>query len=104
MSKRQFLIILGVWVMVFLFLGFPPEWDKIFGLVVGVLIIIIAFKFKPPAKPVASERVTYTEHKSPKPSGQKVSTSESMNTADTAPALTSSGTTSTISSSDSMSS
>lgn len=73
MSKRQFLIILGAWVMVFLFLGFPPEWDKIFGLVVGVLIIIIAFKFKPPAKPVASERVTYTEHKSPKPVEQKVS-------------------------------
>lgn len=64
MSKRQFLIILGVWVIVYLFLGFPPEYDKTFSLIVGILIIIIAVKSKPSVPQVPTDRMPYVEHKS----------------------------------------
>ncbi len=67
MSKRQFLIVLGIWVMVFLFLGFSSEWDKIFGLVVGLLIVITALRLKPATKPVPADRIPFVEHRSTKP-------------------------------------
>lgn len=44
MSKKQFLILLGIWVMAFLFLGFPAAWDKAFALLTGFLIVIMAFR------------------------------------------------------------
>jgi divalent metal cation (Fe/Co/Zn/Cd) transporter len=44
MSRQQWLSIVGVWVMVFLFLGFPAAWDKIIALVTGLLVIFISFK------------------------------------------------------------
>ncbi len=43
MSKRQWLCILGVWVMVFLFLGFKSTWHKPISLVTGIIIIAIAY-------------------------------------------------------------
>jgi hypothetical protein len=60
-------MVLGVWTLIFLFLGFPPVWDKIFALIVGVLIIVIAFKSKPPVEPISSDRIPYMEHKSAPP-------------------------------------
>jgi hypothetical protein len=44
MSKRQILAILGVWVIIFLFLGFPIGWDRWIAVVTGVLIIMAAYK------------------------------------------------------------
>jgi hypothetical protein len=44
MSRQQWLSIIGVWVMVFLFLGFPAAWDKIIAIITGLLIIFISFK------------------------------------------------------------
>lgn len=43
MSKRQWLCVLGVWVMVFLFLGVPSLWHKILALVTGLVIVAIAY-------------------------------------------------------------
>lgn len=43
MSKRQWLTLLGVWIMVFLFLGFPPLWRYIMAVVSGLIIILIAY-------------------------------------------------------------
>jgi hypothetical protein len=43
MSKRQWLCIFGVWVMFFLFLGFPAAWHKIIAIVSGIIIIAIAY-------------------------------------------------------------
>ena len=63
MSKRQVLIVLGVLVMIFLFLGFPPEWDKILALVFGLLIIVVSFRIRSTPKPVAPDRVPYVEHR-----------------------------------------
>lgn len=37
-------MILGVWVAVFLFLGFPTGWDKILAVLTGVIITGISYK------------------------------------------------------------
>ncbi|MCX6715939.1 MAG: hypothetical protein NT077_02900 [Candidatus Taylorbacteria bacterium] len=47
MSKRQILMILGVLTMITLRLGFPKDWDFVILLVIGLLIIIIAYSLKP---------------------------------------------------------
>ncbi|MDB5259515.1 MAG: hypothetical protein JWO73_723 [Candidatus Taylorbacteria bacterium] len=39
MSKRQVLMILGIWVMVFMFLGVTPFWLKIFAVITGAIIV-----------------------------------------------------------------
>jgi hypothetical protein len=63
MTKRQFLIVLGVWIMAFLFLGFPSYMDKIFSLITGLLIIVIALKFDALNKIVSAKPVSFVEHK-----------------------------------------
>ncbi len=45
MSKRQWLCVLGIWIMFFLFLGLPSMWHKIIALASGLLIIVIAYRF-----------------------------------------------------------
>lgn len=63
MSKRQLLILLGIWIMAFLFLGFPSAWDKLFALVAGALIVTIAFALKPKEKSALKGTVPFVEHK-----------------------------------------
>lgn len=46
MSKRQLLCVLGAWMIVFLFLGFPAVWDKIFAVLSGLAVISIAYGMK----------------------------------------------------------
>ncbi|MDQ2933048.1 MAG: hypothetical protein M3Q80_01570 [bacterium] len=65
MSKRQVLLLLGIWVMIFLFLSFRPEWDKIFSLITGFMIIFIAFKLPPEIK--SRDHVTHIESKKEAP-------------------------------------
>ncbi len=43
MSKRQWLCLLGAWVIVFLFAGFPADWYKIIAVITGILIIGISY-------------------------------------------------------------
>ncbi len=50
MSKRQLLVLIGVWIMVFLFLGFPIMWHKILAVVSGLVIIVMAYRL-PASKP-----------------------------------------------------
>jgi hypothetical protein len=47
MSKRQVLMILGIWVMLFLFLGFPSAWDAFFAVITGAVIIAITVTLRP---------------------------------------------------------
>ena len=63
MSKRQLLILLGIWNMMFLFLSFPAAWDKIFSLASGAIIITIAVALKPKEKPPVKGSVPFVEHK-----------------------------------------
>jgi len=74
MSQRQWIVIIGVWVMVFLFLGFPSSWEKVFAILTGLLIIFLAYRIRfkeavpskesvftdsmPPARPAASPTAT----------------------------------------------
>jgi hypothetical protein len=44
MSKYQWISILGLWIMVFLFLGFPAAWDKGVAVVSGLIIVAIAYR------------------------------------------------------------
>ena len=50
MSKRQLLCVLGVWIAVFLFLGFPSNWENGIALVSGLLILSIAYSLPAPVK------------------------------------------------------
>jgi flagellar biosynthesis component FlhA len=63
MSKRQFLIILGIWNIVFLFLGFPAGLDRFFALIMGALLIIIAYRIKPEMKLNQPEPKNFVENK-----------------------------------------
>lgn len=56
--------------MAFLFLGFPSAWDKVFALLTGLLIIVIAFRSgsmnaesKSNSKNGSVAGVPYVEHK-----------------------------------------
>lgn len=56
MSQRQWLVIVGVWVMVFLFLGFPSFFIKALAIITGLGIIVFAYRIKfKEAAPLASE-------------------------------------------------
>ena len=44
MSKYQWISILGVWVMVFLFLGFRSWLEKAIAVITGLIIIAIAYR------------------------------------------------------------
>ncbi|MBP6858758.1 MAG: hypothetical protein KBC33_02920 [Candidatus Pacebacteria bacterium] len=64
MSKRQLLILLGIWVMVFTFLGFPPAWKQVFAVASGAIIVTIAIASKPKEKPQGSKSsVPFVEHR-----------------------------------------
>jgi len=46
MSQRQRIVIIGVWVMIFLFLGFPSSWEKALAILTGLLVIVMAYRIK----------------------------------------------------------
>ncbi len=65
MSKRQLLILLGIWVMVFTFLGFPPAWKQVFAVATGAIIVTIAVATKSREKAqISKNSVPFMEHKS----------------------------------------
>ncbi len=69
MSKRQWLILFGLWIILFPFLGFPSEWNKIFAVATGILICFAAYRSNPEVS-IASgkeDRVPYVEHISETP-------------------------------------
>jgi hypothetical protein len=53
MSQRQWIVVIGVWIMVFLFLGFPSSWQKILALLTGLILVVFAYRirFKEAVKP-----------------------------------------------------
>ena len=63
MSKRQILIMLGLWIMAFLFLGFPSGWDKAFALLSGLALIAVAYSLRPEGKQAPAEKIPYAEHR-----------------------------------------
>ena len=47
MSKRQFLALIGVWTMIFIFLGLPVLWRQILAVLTGLGIIIFSYTLPP---------------------------------------------------------
>jgi hypothetical protein len=66
MSKRQWLTVLGVWVALFLFLGFPSAWHKIIAIISGIAIIAISYNLPHEKKEVKEEQSApvFTENNS----------------------------------------
>ena len=71
MSKRQLLILLGIWTAIFPFLGFPSSWDNVLAVLTGLLIIAMTYGMRTAGnKNVSGEaniarkaEVTFVEHK-----------------------------------------
>ena len=65
MSKRQWLIILGVLIIALPFLGFPSNWDTIISVIVGLLIIVISYRINlsKVVKEEKSSTIPYVEQK-----------------------------------------
>ena len=71
MSKRQVIIILGIWIFLLPFLGIPLIWIKFLTVCSGILVAIIASSMKPKnsSEDVSGSHFTnssmpYVEHKS----------------------------------------
>jgi hypothetical protein len=62
MSKRQWLSLLGVWVMIFLFLGVPSLWHKIISVFTGLIIIFISYNLPPDRKFERKNTNVYVEN------------------------------------------
>jgi hypothetical protein len=65
MSKRQLLCVLGVWVMIFLFLGLPSSWHEIIAVVTGLIIVAVSYTLPAPIKPENQFKDTFVENKQP---------------------------------------
>jgi len=63
MSKRQTLILVGVWVIIFLFLGFPQSWQKVLAVITGLYIIITAYRLRSESSRTPNQEVPFVEHK-----------------------------------------
>ncbi len=46
MSQRQLIVLIGVWVIVYPFLGVPSSWFKIIGLLTGLVVIAFAYRIR----------------------------------------------------------
>jgi hypothetical protein len=60
MSQRQWIVIIGVWIIIFLFLGFPSSWEKALAALTGLLVIFLAYRIKfkeasPPKEPAFAD-------------------------------------------------
>jgi cytoskeletal protein RodZ len=75
MSQRQWIVIIGVWVMIFLFLGFPSSWEKVFAILTGLLVIFMAYRIKFKETQPTGES-SFTDNLSVKPA-QKVQSDHS---------------------------
>ena len=68
MSKRQWIILLGVVIIVLPFLGFPSGWDTIISVCAGLIIIAVAYTLAPRQYPKsADQHLPYAEHKNQAP-------------------------------------
>jgi hypothetical protein len=65
MSKRQFIMIFGAIVAALPFLGFPSLWDTALYVIVGLFIIVMAYRLdhaKPNMAAKQSSDLPYAEH------------------------------------------
>jgi hypothetical protein len=63
MSKRQIIILLGVLIIILPFLGLPDSWKTILFILIGLLLILLAYTVKVKAPEIPKENVPFVEHK-----------------------------------------
>ena len=49
--------------IVFLFIGFPPAYDKVFAIITGVVVLVIGLKERNHHRLVQSNSTPYVEHR-----------------------------------------
>ena len=59
MSQRQWIVILGVWIMVLPFLGFPYSWKQALYVLTGLGVIVFAYRIK--FKEIAPKAETFVD-------------------------------------------
>ncbi len=64
-------MILGVLVSIIQFLGFTDAWSKYLTLILGIVIVGVAYKMAKNANVVDTKALPYIEHKSPSISENK---------------------------------
>ena len=62
-------MILGIWVIILPFLGFPSSWDQVLAIVSGLLICGIAYSLGPKPKSGLPPSIPFVEHRSAAPTG-----------------------------------
>jgi hypothetical protein len=67
MSKRQVLMLIGVWVILLAAPGFPSGWKSFLLLVTGLGIVVFGYRMNgsAPASPAAPRDLPFVEHKNP---------------------------------------
>jgi TRAP-type C4-dicarboxylate transport system permease small subunit len=63
MSKRQIIVLLGVWIAVFPFLGFPSAWRDIILPVSGLLVAFVALRMKSETSQSDAGKVPFVDYK-----------------------------------------
>jgi hypothetical protein len=46
MGRDMFIMLLGIWIAILPFLGFPGSWDRIFFLISGIILISIGISLR----------------------------------------------------------
>jgi sulfite exporter TauE/SafE len=55
MRKEKTLFIIGIWVAILPFLGFPDTWRKIFFIITGFMLIYLAYLYYQQLKDISSK-------------------------------------------------
>ena len=61
MRKEKTLFIIGLWVVILPFLGFPNNWRKILFLITGLAIIYLAYLFYLEVKVRLSKNISHSK-------------------------------------------
>ena len=57
-------MIIGILIIIFPFLGFPPNFQKFIVVTCGLVVALIAYSLAPKVKLVKSADIPFSEHKS----------------------------------------
>lgn len=55
MRKEKTLLIIGIWIAILPFLGFPDTWRKIFFIITGFMVIYLAYLYYQQSKDLISK-------------------------------------------------
>ena len=76
-------MVIGIWVLILPFLGFPGDWEKTLAFLTGIVIIGVSYRLKPeegtPGGASSAASASYVEHRSdPVPSALPNKAAESQ--------------------------